>query len=176
MLGSIADGDLTQDAVQDYLGDFQSIKRSLDRIQSAMNSTMGQIAVSAAQVSSGSEQVSSSAQNLAQGATEQASSVEELAARISEISDQVKDTADGALEVRSQSHQVGQEASACTFGFFFLIKFLLTYIDKKPRFPNRQRSENRAVCLQNKRYQISASCCRARPFIRSVKCSFMYAH
>ena len=39
--------------------------------------------------------------------------MEELAARISEISDQVKDTADGALEVRSQSHQVGQEASAC---------------------------------------------------------------
>ncbi|MCI8822806.1 MAG: methyl-accepting chemotaxis protein [Lachnospiraceae bacterium] len=109
VLGSIADGDLTQDAVQDYLGDFQSIKRSLDRIQSAMNSTMGQIAVSAAQVSSGSEQVSSSAQNLAQGATEQASSVEEISATIANISDHAQKTSAAAAEAGDFVNQAGAQ-------------------------------------------------------------------
>ena len=60
VLGSMANGDLTQSARQDYMGDFQSIKRSLDGIQAAFNNAMGQITSSAGQVSSGADQVSSS--------------------------------------------------------------------------------------------------------------------
>ncbi|MCI9155078.1 MAG: methyl-accepting chemotaxis protein, partial [Ruminococcus sp.] len=80
VLEAMARGNMTQSATQDYLGDFQSIKKSLDGIQSALNHTMGQISTSAEQVSSGAEQVSSSSQALAQGATEQASSIEEISA------------------------------------------------------------------------------------------------
>ena len=96
-----------------YVGTFQNILISMRNLKVELSDILRQINRSSDQVSDVSSQVSNSAQNLSQGSVEQASSVEELAARISEISDQVKDTADGALEVRSQSHQVGQEASAC---------------------------------------------------------------
>lgn len=109
VLGSIADGDLTRNVVQDYLGDFQSIKKSLDRIQSALNSTMGQISTSASQVSSGSEQVSSSAQNLAQGATQQASSVEEISATIANISENSRKTSAAAAEAGDFVNQAGAQ-------------------------------------------------------------------
>ena len=102
VLGSIADGDLTRSSCQDYRGDFQSIKSSLDRIQSALNSTMGQIAVSA-------EQVSSSSQNLAQGATEQASSVQEISATIASISDNSRKTSAAAAEAGDFVNQAGAQ-------------------------------------------------------------------
>ncbi len=94
-----------------YVGTFQNILISMRNLKVELSDILRQINRSSDQVSDVSSQVSNSAQNLSQGSVEQASSVEELAARISEISDQ--ETADGALEVRSQSHQVGQEASAC---------------------------------------------------------------
>ena len=102
VLGSIADGDLTRSSCQDYRGDFQSIKSSLDRIQSALNSTMGQIAVSA-------EQVSGSSQNLAQGATEQASSVQEISATIASISDNSRKTSAAAAEAGDFVNQAGAQ-------------------------------------------------------------------
>ncbi len=99
VLDSIAHGNLTQNPNQDYLGDFQSIKQSLDSILNNLNRTMGQINASANQVSSGSDQVASSAQALAQGATEQASSVEEISATIANLSESSKQTTDTAKEV-----------------------------------------------------------------------------
>ena len=71
VLSSVAEGDLTKGANQQYIGDFQSIRKSLDDIRDKLNSTMGQIVDSAEQVNGGSDQVSNSAQALAQGATEQ---------------------------------------------------------------------------------------------------------
>ena len=42
MLEAIAEGDLTKEANQDYMGDFHTIKKSLDSILGALNQTMGQ--------------------------------------------------------------------------------------------------------------------------------------
>ena len=106
VLGSIARGNLTKDARQNYMGDFQSIKKSLDSIQAGLNKTMGQITVSAGLVSSRSDQVSGSAQNLAQGATEQASSVQEISATITNISESARQTADNAVEAGELVNQV----------------------------------------------------------------------
>ncbi|MCI9597583.1 MAG: HAMP domain-containing protein [Firmicutes bacterium] len=115
LLGEMANQNLDiQSQYRDaYVGDFQSILRSMHNLKVELNDILQQINTSAEQVSSASNQVSSSAQNLSQGAVEQASSVEELAARISEISDQVKDTADSAREVREQTHHAGEGVSAC---------------------------------------------------------------
>lgn len=109
MLGSIANGDLTRSVQQEYVGDFVSIKRSLEGIGLKLNDTMGQIRESADQVSSGAGQVASSAQALAQGATEQASSVQELAATISEISGDSKRTAQAAEEASQSVDQAGAQ-------------------------------------------------------------------
>ena len=107
VLEAMASGNMTQGASQDYLGDFQSIKKSLDKIQSALNHTMGQISTSAEQVSSGAEQVSSSSQALAQGATEQASSIEEISATMAEISQNAKQTAEAAEKAGEYVNEAG---------------------------------------------------------------------
>ena len=107
ILDSIAAGDLTTSARQEYVGDFMSIKVSLDSIQSKLNETMSQIRESAEQVSAGAEQVSNTAQALAQGATEQASSVEELSATISDISGNARRTAQATEEAGQFVEQAG---------------------------------------------------------------------
>ena len=109
VLDSISNGDLTNSIQQDYVGDFTSIKRSLDGIETKLNDTMGQIRTSAEQVSAGSEQVSNSAQSLAQGATQQASSVEELSATVNEIAANAQRTAQATREAGQFVEQAGAQ-------------------------------------------------------------------
>ncbi len=96
-----------------YVGSFQSILRSMRNMRIELSGAMQQVNRSAEGVANASNQLSSSAQTLSQGTTEQASSVQELAARISIISEEVKNTAGGALDVRSQTHQTGEEVFLC---------------------------------------------------------------
>lgn len=96
-----------------YVGSFRNILLSMRNMKKALSSAMRQVNDSAGEVSDASSQLAASAQMLGQGTTEQASSVQELAARISVISEQVKNTAKGALEVRGQTHQTGEEVLLC---------------------------------------------------------------
>ena len=109
VLDSISNGDLTNTAQQEYVGDFASIRRSLDSIGDRLNSTVGQIRESAEQVSAGSTQASNSAQALAQGATQQASSVQELSATVNEIADNAKRTAQATREAGQFVDQAGAQ-------------------------------------------------------------------
>ena len=109
VLDSIASGDLTTATRLDYVGDFQSIKSSLDSIQAKLSDTMGQIRQSADHVAAGSDQVSNSAQALAQGATEQASSVQELSATVSDISHNARLTAQATREAGQFVEQAGAQ-------------------------------------------------------------------
>lgn len=96
-----------------YVGSFQDILFSMRNMRLELSSAMRQVNRSAEEVANASNQLSSSAQTLSQGTAEQASSVQELAARINMISEEVKDTAGGALDVRSQTHQTGEEVFLC---------------------------------------------------------------
>lgn len=98
VLGAIAKGNLTLNASQNYTGDFQSIRQSLDSIHSALNSTMGKIVTSAGQVSAGADQMASTAQSLAQGTSQQASAAEEVSATVADISESASQTASAARE------------------------------------------------------------------------------
>ncbi len=96
-----------------YVGSFRDILHSMRNMRIELSGAMRQVNHSAEEVANASNQLSSSAQTLSQGTTEQASSVQELAARISLISEEVKSTAGGALDVRSQTHQTGEEVCLC---------------------------------------------------------------
>lgn len=96
-----------------YVGSFQDILHSMRNMKVELSNAMRQVNQSAEGVANASNQLSASAQTLSQGTTEQASSVQELAARISVISQEVKNTASGALDVRSQTHQTGEEVFLC---------------------------------------------------------------
>ncbi len=96
-----------------YVGSFRDILLSMRHMKVELSNAMLQVNHSAEEVASASNQLSSSAQTLSQGTTEQAGSVQELASRISIISEEVRNTASGALEVRSQTHQTGEEVLLC---------------------------------------------------------------
>ena len=101
-MDSLAEGDLSIEMDMNYLGEFESIQHSGNKIIESMNDAMSQLHQAADQVASGSEQVSSGAQALSQGATEQASSVEELAATINDLSAKVSETAHNARDINEQ--------------------------------------------------------------------------
>ena len=96
-----------------YVGSFRDILLSMRHMKVELSNALLQVNHSAEEVASASNQLSSSAQTLSQGTTEQAGSVQELASRISMISEEVRNTASGALEVRSQTHQTGEEVLLC---------------------------------------------------------------
>lgn len=89
----MSSGDMTNEVTKEYVGDFSSIKESINKISSALNDTLSSINIAAEQVNSGADQVATAAQSLSQGATEQASSIEELSSSIMSVSEQVNQNA-----------------------------------------------------------------------------------
>ena len=116
VLGAMADGNfnVSLDNEEKYVGDYQSLLKSMRKINYSLSDTLTQINQSADQVASGSDQVSSGAQALSQGATEQASSIEELASSINEISQQVQSNADNAVEASKKAIHTGQQMEEST--------------------------------------------------------------
>lgn len=102
MLEAIAGGDLTAQITQEYVGDFASIRTSLNDILQKLNSTMGEIVTSAEHVSGGAEQMSTASQALSQGSVEQTGAVEELEGTIRCVTQSVKQTAENAQRAREQ--------------------------------------------------------------------------
>ena len=107
MLEAIAGGDLTAQITQEYVGDFASIRTSLNDILQKLNATMGQIVASAEHVSGGAEQMSTAAQALSQGSMEQTGAVEELEETIRSVSVRVMMTAKIVLRARDMVGGVG---------------------------------------------------------------------
>ncbi len=110
-MDSLSNGDFTVTMDMDYLGEFESIRDSGNKIIESLNDALGQIHVAADQVSSGSDQVSSGAQALSQGATEQASAVEELVATLNTLSGQVNQTAHNSRDVNTLIAETGAEVN-----------------------------------------------------------------
>lgn len=110
-MNSLASGDFTVAMDMEYLGEFESIRHSGNKIIESLNDTLGQIEDASTQVANSSEQVSAGAQALSQGTTEQASSVEELAATLNELSNQVNQTAHNSRDVNTLIADTGQEVN-----------------------------------------------------------------
>ncbi|MGN0665422.1 MAG: methyl-accepting chemotaxis protein [Huintestinicola sp.] len=92
-----------------YVGDFHTLKNSVEIITSKLSNTLRQINVSADQVSSGADQVSAGAQALSQGATEQASSIQELSATIVSISEMINRNAKDAEYACAMTMEAGSK-------------------------------------------------------------------
>ncbi|RKI39662.1 HAMP domain-containing protein [bacterium D16-51] len=111
ILSAISNGDLTKETTQDYVGDFTSIKISLDNILQKLNHTMSQIRESSRYVAASADQMSAGAQTLSQGATQQAASVDELDGTIREISCQIAQTAENVGKANIKVTDVGKQIS-----------------------------------------------------------------
>lgn len=109
ILEAISGGDLAVSTTQDYVGDFTSIKHSLDGILDRLNRTMSQIVESSDYVSNGSKQVAAGSQALSQGALEQAGAVEELEETVQNISKQIEQSAANAMQASQEVGNVGSQ-------------------------------------------------------------------
>ena len=94
VLHEIAAGNLTKTITRDYLGDFITIKESINHITGSLSKTLLSISDASEKVQVGAENISSGAANLAQGATEQISSIERLGASAALIDEQTKKNTD----------------------------------------------------------------------------------
>ncbi len=97
-LCQLSEGNFAIDIKGEYIGDFIGIKNSLIMIINSLNDVLGNIIISAEQVSSGARQIADSSQALAQGATEQSSAIVELNTSINEIAEKTKTNAIKANE------------------------------------------------------------------------------
>lgn len=93
-----------------YIGDFNSIEKTLNILTSTLSTTISNIYQAERQVSGNAEMLSNGAQSLAQGATEQAGSVKELYDTLEELSKtaehNVRVTADASENARLTGEQV----------------------------------------------------------------------
>jgi methyl-accepting chemotaxis protein len=110
VLSAVANGDLTSKITREYVGDFSSIKDSINNITNSLSKTMTGISAAAEQVLSGANQISNSAADLSAGAREQSSSVQELNASIEMISHQTRRNADNASTANDLSNKSTENA------------------------------------------------------------------
>ncbi|MCL1884508.1 MAG: methyl-accepting chemotaxis protein [Defluviitaleaceae bacterium] len=110
-LAAMAEGDLTVSIHREYIGDFVTIKNSINNISSTLNKTMDNISSASAQVSAGATQISTSSMDLANGAAQQASSIQELNASIDMINQQTKQNAKNARDAHEISTQSTENAN-----------------------------------------------------------------
>ncbi len=92
VLDKIADGQLSIELKNDYVGEFQKIKDALLNISSSMTNVMKNIGESSKQVSVGASELADASQMLAEGAQTQAVSVQELANTTTTVTEQVQES------------------------------------------------------------------------------------
>ena len=96
MLADIATGNLTSNITREYVGDFDSIKRSLNSITKRLNETVVDISFVAERVSNESAQLSQSSVSLSKGVSDQMLSLQEVAEGISLVDTRAKGNSDFA--------------------------------------------------------------------------------
>ncbi|MEG1848012.1 MAG: HAMP domain-containing methyl-accepting chemotaxis protein, partial [Lachnospiraceae bacterium] len=115
LLGEMGNGnfDVHSKTELSYVGDFQPLLLSMEKINESLSDALGQINETSGQVTAGSEQVAQGAQSLAEASTDQSSSIEELSATMQEISEKVQQTATNAQEGSDQSDVASAEVKKC---------------------------------------------------------------
>ncbi len=103
ILAGMAEGDFSQTPAVEYIGDFEAIKESFEKINTTLYGIIKNMNASADDVMTGSNQIADGAQILAEGTTKQATAIDELSSSIDSISDKVQTTADNAEQANKLS-------------------------------------------------------------------------
>ena len=107
VLNEISGGNIDLAVTGEYVGDFSSIKGSLNHIVTSLNRTMSQIQTCCSQVRMGSESLSENAERLAQGAEEQSAALDEFQSSLSRVAELTAGDGRNAAEVK----RISEEAS-----------------------------------------------------------------
>lgn len=102
-LGLLSMGDYSEEAAENFDGDFIAIKEALSSISLSLNETMHKISKASVAVSSNSSETSVHAKKLYDGSREQTEALERLSKRIEEISEEIN-------AIDANAHRVKQSA------------------------------------------------------------------
>lgn len=107
-LENMANGNFNVRFSADYVGDFSSIKGSIEGIASSMQSVIDGVSTASSQVTIGADSVSETATSLAMGASEQSQTVDELNEIIEHFMTLVSQSVDNADKAKENSNQTGE--------------------------------------------------------------------
>ena len=96
VLGAISKGDLTVNSTINYSGSFGQIKKSLEEILTALNSTFYEVSSSTKQIEISSSQLADGAGLLSDNASNEAATLQELSSTIATVLTRVEDNAENA--------------------------------------------------------------------------------
>lgn len=113
MLEEMADNNFNIHAKMEerYVGIYESLMRSIRRLNHRLNDTLQNISEASGQVSAGALQLAQNAQALATGATDQASAIEELTSTIENVTNMATESAENQEKAAMNVNQVAQEAA-----------------------------------------------------------------
>jgi len=110
ILRAIAAGDLSQQIAVEFVGDFSSVRESVNSISTTLNQTMSEISMASELVLSGAQQIAGSANDLANGTHDQAASIQELNTTLEQINEQTAQNVQSAVSANNASSQSTQRA------------------------------------------------------------------
>lgn len=96
VLAHMSEGRLAVHLKNDYVGEFQKLKKAILEISTSMNEVMHGINDGSEQVSAGASDLAGASQILAEGAGTQAAAVQELVATTTSVAEQVEESRDAA--------------------------------------------------------------------------------
>ncbi|MCI9156398.1 MAG: HAMP domain-containing protein [Lawsonibacter sp.] len=111
VMEQLAQGNFNAKTSTDFIGDFSSIEREIDKLTTTLSAAMANIYQAELRVSGNAEQLSNGAQTLAQGATEQASAVEELYATLDTLSKNTTQNVATAAQAQEDAHKTGEQVT-----------------------------------------------------------------
>lgn len=112
VLGEMANGsfNVSSESEECYVGEFQNLILSMNKLNQQLNSTLHQIQGSSKQVLVGSEQLADSAQELAEGATNQAIAIEKLTSTIENVANISEESAQNAVNAATNASEAAEDA------------------------------------------------------------------
>lgn len=98
VLGRLATNDLTLEMTENYRGDLDKVKTSINAVVQNLTQTITTVREAVQAVSAGAEQITRGNEDLSQRTSEQASALEETSASMEEMTSTVKQNADNAKQ------------------------------------------------------------------------------
>ncbi len=111
-LRRLSQKDLTVSISRLYIGDFVTLKDSINSISDSLNEVFGEIVNISTDVATAANHSANNGQILAQGATEQASSVELINDAVGHITEQTKQNAENAIKAKGLSSHAQRNAES----------------------------------------------------------------
>ena len=111
VMAQFSDSNFDVSTATEYIGDFQSIERSIDSFTDTMTQAFQYIHQVENRISDNAGQLSNGSQNLAQSATEQASAVEELLGTLEELKRTANSNVQAAASAQRSANETATQVS-----------------------------------------------------------------